>query len=89
MRGGSAVAAYLAQYKFNLKTSPSSKFKANAVNQTTENLVFEEYKSQSDSTQKDTSKEWDNGTIYARAQNMARTVCIPSLRAMRMLITFL
>ncbi|EMD41206.1 hypothetical protein CERSUDRAFT_78882 [Gelatoporia subvermispora B] len=60
-----AVAAYLAQYQFTLKTSPQSPFNPNAKDANTEKLAFKPVAE---------SKEWDTGVVYARAQNLARTL---------------
>ncbi|THH12680.1 hypothetical protein EW146_g7465 [Bondarzewia mesenterica] len=60
-----AVAAYLADYKFTLKTSPPSSFKPNSEEAVSENVSYEPLQG---------SKEWDTGVIYAKAQNFARTL---------------
>lgn len=61
-----AVAAHLALYKFTLKTSPPSAFDPRQKEPTPDKLNF---------TPLQSSKEWDQGVIYAKAQNFARTVC--------------
>lgn len=61
---GVAVAAHLAEYKFNLKTDPPSRFKPGSKIE--KEITFEPL---------ETSKEWDRGVVYAEAQNLARTVC--------------
>ncbi|KAF8899387.1 leucine aminopeptidase [Infundibulicybe gibba] len=60
-----AVAAYLALYKFTLKTSPPSPFNPNQKEPIPEKLSF---------TPIQPSKEWERGTVYAKAQNLARTL---------------
>ncbi|THH09685.1 hypothetical protein EW146_g8613 [Bondarzewia mesenterica] len=60
-----SVAAYLADYKFTLKTSPPSSFKPNSEEAVSENVSYEPLQG---------SKEWDTGVIYAKAQNFARTL---------------
>ena len=60
-----AVAAHLALYKFTLKTDPPSAFKPDLKQSIPEQLKFEPLTA---------SKEWDAGTIAAKAQNLARTV---------------
>lgn len=64
-----AVAAHLAQYKFSLKT-PDSRFNPNLKEPIPEKLKF---------TPSEGSKEWERGAVYAKAQNMARTVRTRSL----------
>lgn len=61
-----AVAAHLAQYQFTLKTSPPSRFNPNLTEPIPEKLTF---------TPHQASEEWDRGVEYAKAQNLARTVC--------------
>src|ERR1700722_6003171 len=61
-----AVAAFLAQYKFTLKTSPPSPFNPTVEEPLPENLVIKPLTE---------SKEWKDGIVYAKAQNLARTVC--------------
>lgn len=58
-----AVAAHLAEYKFNLKTDPPSRFKPGS--KVDKEITFEPL---------ERSKEWDRGVVYAEAQNLARTV---------------
>ena len=62
-----AVGAYLARYKFTLKTSPPSSFNPNLEQPIPESLALEPLQS---------SKEWEIGVKYAEAQNWARTVSI-------------
>lgn len=64
-----AVAAYLALYKFTLKTKPPSQFNPNLKEPIPDKLKF---------TPIEASKEWDRGVVYAKAQNFARTVSLPS-----------
>ena len=60
-----AVAAHLALYKFTLKTSPPSAFSP----ELTESLpVPIQFNPSSE------SGDWDTGVVYAKAQNLARTV---------------
>ncbi|KAF7976200.1 hypothetical protein HWV62_7380 [Athelia sp. TMB] len=59
-----AVAAYLANYKFTLKTDPPSAFNPNLKDALPEKIKFEPFEA---------SKEWDAGVIAAKAQNLART----------------
>lgn len=61
----SAVASHLALYSFTLKTSPPSQFNPNNKEKFPEKLTFAPISP---------SKEWDEGVIYANAQNFARTV---------------
>ncbi|KZV73318.1 hypothetical protein PENSPDRAFT_603102 [Peniophora sp. CONT] len=61
----SAVAAHLARYKFGLKTDPPSSFRPGATETPAENLTFEPLEA---------FKEWDEGRLYAEAQNFARTL---------------
>ncbi|KAF8630945.1 hypothetical protein AX17_005302 [Amanita inopinata Kibby_2008] len=60
-----AVAAHLALYKFTLKTSPPSPFNPNLKEPIPEKLSFSPFQA---------SKEWERGVVYARAQNLARTL---------------
>ncbi|KAF8648438.1 hypothetical protein AX16_006282 [Volvariella volvacea WC 439] len=60
-----AVAAYLALYKFTLKTSPPSPFDPNLTEPIPPKLQFSPIEA---------SKEWDRGAVYAEAQNLARTL---------------
>ncbi|KAG5639647.1 hypothetical protein H0H81_008808 [Sphagnurus paluster] len=60
-----AVAAYLALYKFTLKTTPPSPFNPSLTEPLPERLNF---------TPLQASKEWDRGVVYAKAQNFARTI---------------
>lgn len=60
-----AVAAHLAKYKFTLKTDPPSSFRPGATDAPAENLSFEPL---------EPSKDWDEGRLYAEAQNFARTL---------------
>lgn len=62
----SAVASHLALYSFTLKTSPPSQFNPNLKEKLPEKVTF---------TPLAASKEWDEGVLYAQAQNFARTVC--------------
>ena len=61
-----AVAAHLSLYKFTLKTSPPSPFNPNLTESLPAKLTFAPLQS---------SNEWDRGVVYAKAQNLARTVC--------------
>ncbi|PPQ69986.1 hypothetical protein CVT26_013274 [Gymnopilus dilepis] len=60
-----AVAAHLALYKFTLKTSPPSPFNPNLKEPVPEKFTFAPLQE---------SKEWERGTVYAQAQNLARTL---------------
>ncbi|CAL1697393.1 unnamed protein product [Somion occarium] len=60
-----AVAAHLALYNFNLKTSPESLFDPRNKEPVPENLNLKPLGD---------SKEWNEGVIYAEAQNLARTL---------------
>ncbi|TFK66182.1 leucine aminopeptidase [Pluteus cervinus] len=60
-----AVAAYLSLYKFSLKTSPPSRFNPNLTEPIPEKIELKPIKE---------SKEWDQGVVYAKAQNLARTL---------------
>ena len=59
------MAAHLAKYKFTLKTDPPSSFRPGVTDAPGENLSFEPL---------EPSKEWDEGKVYAEAQNFARTL---------------
>lgn len=63
---GAAVAAHLALYKFSLKTSPPSRFNPYLKEPIPEKISISPLQD---------SKEWERGTVYANAQNLARTVC--------------
>ncbi|TFK71453.1 hypothetical protein BDN72DRAFT_837505 [Pluteus cervinus] len=60
-----AVAAYLSLYKFSLKTSPPSRFNPNLTEPIPEKIELKPIKE---------SKEWNQGVVYAKAQNLARTL---------------
>ncbi|KAJ3540499.1 hypothetical protein NMY22_g4275 [Coprinellus aureogranulatus] len=60
-----AVAAYLAQYKFTLKTSPPSQFDPRSKEPAKDKIKFSPVEA---------SKDWDRGVVYAQAQNLARTL---------------
>ncbi|KAG6809374.1 hypothetical protein H0H92_000512 [Tricholoma furcatifolium] len=60
-----AVAAYLALYKFTLKTTPPSPFNPSLKEPLPEKLNFSPLQA---------SQEWDRGVVYAKAQNFARTL---------------
>ncbi|PCH33010.1 hypothetical protein WOLCODRAFT_147118 [Wolfiporia cocos MD-104 SS10] len=60
-----AVAAHLALYNFTLKTKPQSPFDPSLQEPLPEKLTFEPT---------GVSAEWDTGVIYAKAQNLARTL---------------
>ncbi|KAA1472837.1 leucine aminopeptidase [Dentipellis sp. KUC8613] len=60
-----AVAAHLAQYNFTLKTSPPSQFKPGNKDEPADTITFEPLQN---------SKDWDAGVVYAKAQNLARTL---------------
>lgn len=60
-----AVAAYLALFKFTLKTSPPSRFNPNLTEPIPEKIAIKPASE---------SQEWDRGVVYAKAQNLARTV---------------
>ncbi|KAI6136054.1 cytosol aminopeptidase family, catalytic domain-containing protein [Pisolithus sp. B1] len=60
-----AVAAHLALYDFTLKTSPPSPFDPRPTERAREKLNL---------TASAASAEWDRGVIYAKAQNLARTL---------------
>ncbi|KAJ3562229.1 hypothetical protein NP233_g9708 [Leucocoprinus birnbaumii] len=60
-----AVAAHLALYKFTLKTTPPSPFNPNNKEPIPDKFTLAPLEK---------SKEWDNGAVYAEAQNLARTL---------------
>ncbi|KAF8635936.1 hypothetical protein AX15_000107 [Amanita polypyramis BW_CC] len=60
-----AVAAHLALYKFSLKTSPQSPFNPNLKEPIPEKISISPFQ---------TSTDWDKGTVYGKAQNLARTL---------------
>ncbi|KAG6329095.1 hypothetical protein ID866_9995, partial [Astraeus odoratus] len=60
-----AVAAHLALYDFTLKTSPPSAFDPRATEPAPEKLNIKASAG---------SPDWDRGVIYAKAQNLARTL---------------
>ncbi|KAJ7157337.1 leucine aminopeptidase [Mycena filopes] len=60
-----AVAAHLALYSFSLKTTPPSRFNPNLKESIPEKVALKAL---------DTSPEWDQGVVYAKAQNLARTL---------------
>ncbi|KAI0960807.1 hypothetical protein AcV7_000089 [Taiwanofungus camphoratus] len=60
-----AVAANLALYGFSLKTKPPSPFGPDLKEPVPEKFSFEPIVG---------SKEWDTGVVYAKAQNLARTL---------------
>jgi len=60
-----AVAAYLARYKFTLKTSPQSRFDPRLTEPLPEKFEIKSVEE---------SEEWVRGVVYAEAQNFARTV---------------
>jgi cytosol aminopeptidase len=64
-----AVAANLALYKFNLKTDPPSAFKPSNVNLQPPQLSFIP-----EPGSKEFLKDWEEGVIFAEAQNLARTL---------------
>jgi cytosol aminopeptidase len=64
-----AVAAHLAKYKFTLKTSPPSPYRPGDEKNVPREISFQPIQS---------SKGWEDGVIYADAQNLARTVPIIS-----------
>ncbi|OSX68126.1 hypothetical protein POSPLADRAFT_1052257 [Postia placenta MAD-698-R-SB12] len=60
-----AVATHLAQFEFTLKTKPPSRFNPNLKEAIPEKLTFQPL----------TEHEgWKTGAVYARAQNLARTL---------------
>ena len=67
-----AVAAHLALYKFTLKTSPPSAFSPELTESLPVSIKF-------DSSSE--SGDWDTGVVYAKAQNLARTVSQMILRS--------
>ncbi|KAI0638717.1 cytosol aminopeptidase family, catalytic domain-containing protein [Trametes polyzona] len=60
-----AVAAHLAAYKFTLKTKPTSPFDPRLSEPLPEQLNL---------TPLSADKDWETGVIYAKAQNLARTL---------------
>ncbi|KAJ6601093.1 leucine aminopeptidase [Mycena vulgaris] len=60
-----AVAAHLALYSFTLKTDPPSAFNPNLTEPIPEKVALKALSA---------SPEWDQGVIYAKAQNLARTL---------------
>ncbi|KAJ6541634.1 cytosol aminopeptidase family, catalytic domain-containing protein [Mycena capillaripes] len=60
-----AVAAHLAQYRFTLKTDPPSAFNPNLKEPIPEKIALKALNA---------SPEWDQGVVYAKAQNLARTL---------------
>ncbi|KAF9461961.1 leucine aminopeptidase [Collybia nuda] len=60
-----AVAAHLARFKFSLKTTPPSPFNPNLKEPIPDQLNLTPLKG---------SQEWDQGVIYGKAQNFARTL---------------
>ncbi|KAJ7207566.1 leucine aminopeptidase [Mycena pura] len=60
-----AVAAHLSLYKFTLKTDPPSRFNPNLTEPIPEKVALKPLTA---------SPEWDRGVVYARAQNLARTL---------------
>ncbi|KAJ7631679.1 leucine aminopeptidase [Mycena polygramma] len=60
-----AVAAHLAQYSFTLKTDPPSRFNPNNKEPIPEKLAVKALNA---------SAEWEQGVVYAKAQNLARTL---------------
>ncbi|OBZ79403.1 Cytosol aminopeptidase [Grifola frondosa] len=60
-----AVAALLAEYKFTLKTKPPSPFDLALKEPLADKLSFSPTAS---------SPEWETGVVYAKAQNLARTL---------------
>ncbi|KAJ7696756.1 cytosol aminopeptidase family, catalytic domain-containing protein [Mycena rosella] len=60
-----AVAAHLALYSFTLKTDPPSAFNPNLKEPIPEKVALKAL---------DASPEWDQGVVYAQAQNLARTL---------------
>ncbi|CDO69019.1 hypothetical protein BN946_scf184834.g26 [Trametes cinnabarina] len=62
-----AVAAHLAAYKFTLKTKPTSPFDPRLGEAQREKLAFSPLSA-------DGSKDWETGVVYAKAQNLARTL---------------
>jgi len=62
-----AVAAHLALYAFTLKTDPPSRFNPNLKESIPEKITLKPIQE---------SKEWNEGALYAYAQNLARTVSL-------------
>ncbi|KAF7347209.1 Leucine aminopeptidase [Mycena venus] len=60
-----AVAAHLALYNFTLKTDTPSAFNPNLKKPIPQKIALKPLKS---------SSEWDQGVVYAKAQNLARTL---------------
>ncbi|KAJ7894531.1 leucine aminopeptidase [Mycena leptocephala] len=60
-----AVAAHLAAYSFTLKTDPPSRFNPNLKEPIPEKIALKALNA---------SSEWDQGVVYAKAQNLARTL---------------
>ncbi|KAJ7292609.1 leucine aminopeptidase [Mycena rebaudengoi] len=60
-----AVAAHLAMYNFTLKTDPPSAFNPNLTEPIPDKVAIKPLNA---------SAEWDQGVIYAKAQNFARTL---------------
>ncbi|KAJ7447191.1 leucine aminopeptidase [Mycena latifolia] len=60
-----AVAAHLALYSFTLKTEPPSAFNPNLKEPIPEKVTLKPLSA---------SAEWDQGVVYAKAQNLARTL---------------
>ncbi|EKM60163.1 uncharacterized protein PHACADRAFT_85243 [Phanerochaete carnosa HHB-10118-sp] len=63
-----AVAAHLALYGFNLKTEPPSSFSPNNQKPSPPRLSFSPIPANAD------EKAWQEGVVYAEAQNLARTL---------------
>lgn len=62
-----AVASHLAMYNFTLKTEPPSRFDPRRAEPIPEKLDLR-------SLREHDAKAWQEGVVYARAQNLARTV---------------
>ena len=60
-----AVGAHLAAYKFTLKTKPTSPFDPRLQEALPEQLKLSPLSA---------DKDWETGAVYARAQNLARTL---------------
>ncbi|KAJ6606777.1 cytosol aminopeptidase family, catalytic domain-containing protein [Mycena sp. CBHHK59/15] len=60
-----AVAAHLALYSFTLKTNPPSTFNPNLKEPIPEKIALKPLEA---------SAEWNQGVVYAKAQNLARTL---------------
>ncbi|KAJ7083340.1 leucine aminopeptidase [Mycena belliarum] len=60
-----AVAAHLALYNFTLKTDPPSAFNPNLKEPIPDKVALKPLQA---------SSEWDQGVVYAKAQNLARTL---------------